>query len=106
MKKHNYDIAFSNGMVVTVLLTDQHPVTLSVKLPSGKKVKFSHDPHASGKKRTIQTAKGLVPVKSTAGGGRRSGGAGGHKYLTLTDTASGAGSALSMRFGDPEDPIM
>lgn len=102
MIERNYDIEFSNGVTVTVLLTDEHPVTLSVKLPSGKIVDFSHDPKAvpPKKERTV-THSFSSKSESKKSGKWKNGSIGPINHITLTDSPS-----LTMTYGDPEDPNM
>ncbi len=99
MRKFDYDIKFSNDVIVTVQLTDEAPVTLWVTLPGGKKVTFTHKPkETTGKKRTVDSG-GLAQVKDKNP-------ATGLTYVTVTDDKASPTPPLTMTFGDPEDPIM
>lgn len=103
-RKFNYDITFSNGVVVTVELTNKHPVTLWVTLPTGEKVEFSHEPNRTPKERKVDLG-GLTKKKSSGTGTRKDGSTGPLDYLTVPDP-SASPAALTMKFGDPEDPFM
>lgn len=95
MKTFDYDIKFSNGVIVTVQLTDEAPITLWVTLPGRKKVTFTHKPkQTTGKKRTVDSG-GLTEVKTkdpTTG----------KLYREITDDTT----PLTMTFGDPDELIM